>query len=346
MRLNGGIGRLMRVTKDLATARAVQTRRSVAIGNFDGVHRGHQALIRNAAEAAGPELTPAVLTFDPHPRAFFKKDEPPFQLTLEPLKLQRLAALGVEETIILPFDAALAGTSAEAFLDEIVFGALDARLVATGADFRFGKGRVGDSAMLAAAAEKRGARYVRVEQVGDDGPADDADGAAAPYSSSAVRKALRAGEPERAAQILGDWHRIEGMVSKGDQRGRDLGFPTANLGLDGVLAPKFGVYATKATVMGGDHQGVYPAVSSLGVRPTFGENKPNFETFLLDFKGDLYGAPLSVALVTFLRPEIAYEGVEPLIAQMRQDVEDARAALARAEDAPRPWEEEAGAEQA
>lgn len=323
----------MRVTRGLTGVEAAEVPRAVAIGNFDGVHRGHQALIARAGEAArrrAENCRLTVLTFEPHPRAFFQKDQPPFRLTLEPLKLRRLAAIGVAETVVLPFDLELASTPAEAFLDEIVFGALGARVVATGADFRFGAGRRGDAALLAEAAARRGAWFESVDPVGD-GPGGEAE----TFSSSEARKALREGAPERAARILGDWHRIEGVVEKGEQRGRDLGFPTANLSLDGLLAPSFGVYAALTEVLDGPHQGVHPAVASLGVRPTFGDSPPNFESHLLDFKGDLYGATLSVGLVRRLRPEIAFDGADALIAQMRRDADEARTALAAAD--PPPW---------
>lgn len=318
----------MRVTRGLAAAKADDAPRAVAIGNFDGVHRGHKALIEATAGAAGPGRRLTVLTFEPHPRAFFQKDQPPFRLTLEPLKLRRLAALGVEETVILPFDAEFAATSAEDFLSLVLFGALNAEVVATGADFRFGAGRAGDPAMLAEAAASQGARSVSVAPVG---------GAGDVYSSSAVRRALREGAPERAAQILGDWHRIEGAVEMGDQRGRELGFPTANQSIDGVLAPRFGIYASRAEVLDGPHRGVYDGVSSLGVRPTFAKTAPNFETYLFDFDGDLYGATLSVGLVRYLRPEIAFGGPEALVEQMRRDAAEARTALGEID--PPPWAE-------
>ena len=296
---------------------------AAAIGNFDGVHRGHQAVLartREIAQARG--LLFGAMTFEPHPRSVFRPDDPPFRLTAEPLKLRRLEALGLQRLIVARFDPRLSGLAPAGFADFLATE-LNCRAVVVGRDFRFGKGRAGDAATLADLGAERGFETTALDPVG-------AAAGEAVFSSSAVRRALREGRPEEAAAILGDWHRIEGPVERGDQRGRTLGFPTANQSLDGVLHPLFGVYATRAEVLDGPHRGVYDAVSSLGLRPTFNKTTPNFETFLLDFEGDLYGAGLSVGLVRFLRPEIAYEGVEPLIAQMRRDVEDARAALAAA----------------
>lgn len=311
---------------DAAPGAAPDRPYAVAIGNFDGVHRGHQAVIAAAREAARAEgLGLAALTFEPHPRSVFRPDDPPFRLSLEPLKRRRLAALGLDRLYIARFDAAFAALSPEAFA-AFLTRRLGARVAVAGADFRFGSKRAGDGAALTALGARFGFSTILLAPAGG----------AEPFSSSAARAALREGRPEEAARILGDWHRVEGPVIRGDQRGRELGFPTANQSLEGVLAPKFGVYAAFAEVLDGPRRARYRAAVSIGLRPTFGENAPNCESHLLDFEGDLYGASLSVALAAYLRPEIAYAGPEPLIAQIRQDVAAARGALDAAEAAP-PW---------
>lgn len=253
--------------------------RAIAIGNFDGVHRGHRAVIAaTQAVARARGLSLAVLTFEPHPRQFFRPDDPPFRLTREPLKLRRLEACGVEDAIVLPFDARLAGLEPEAFARDVLAEGLGAGHVATGVDFRFGARRAGDLAALERLGAAHGFTAEGVSPVG---------GGEGRFSSSAAREALQNADPVGAARILGDWHRIEGVVEKGDQRGRTLGFPTANLALDGVLTPSFGIYAVMAEVLDGPHAGAYPGVASLGMRPTFDKTVPNFETFLFDFAGDL-----------------------------------------------------------
>jgi riboflavin kinase/FMN adenylyltransferase len=191
--------------------------------------------------------------------------------------------------------------------------------VAVGADFRFGKGRAGDADTLRALGGRLGFGVTVAPLVSD---------AQGDFSSTAIRAALADGRPEEAARILGHWHRIEGAVRHGDKRGRGLGFPTANLWLDGLHLPRFGVYAVLVDVLTGPHRGRYEGAASLGVRPTFGGGRPNLEVYLLDFDGDLYGAELSVALVAFLRPELRFESAEALVARMHADVAEARARLA------------------
>ena len=303
---------------------------SVAIGNFDGVHRGHQAVVAAAgreAERLGARL--AVLTFAPHPRRFFQPDGEPFQLTRRPLKTRRLAALGVDRLIVQPFNAAFAAISAETFAREILGERLGARHVVVGADFRFGSKRRGDAAMLAEIGAEIGA------EAGYDVTALEPVGAGEVFSSSAIRRALRDADPVEAARILGDWHRIEGVVEQGDRRGRELGYPTANMSLDGVLTPAYGIYAVFVEVLDGPHAGLHRGVASLGLRPTFNKTTPNFEAHLFDFEGDLYGATVSVGLAAYLRPEIKFDDLAALIAQMDADSAAARAAL---DAAGAPWE--------
>lgn len=300
---------------------------ALAIGNFDGVHRGHRAVIAEATARAGAAgIAAGALTFEPHPRSVFRPGDPPFRLGGPAQKLRRLQPLGLDRVYVAAFDSRLSALTPEAFCAWLA-ETLAVRVAVFGEDFRFGAGRAGDAAAFRALGARVGLEAATVAPVGG----------AAVFSSSAAREALRDGRPEAAAEILGDWHRIDGLVEQGDQRGRTLGFPTANQSLEGVLHPRFGVYATLATVLDGPYKGVWPAVSSLGLRPTFQKTVPNFETHLFDFEGDLYGTEMSVALVSFLRPEVAYEGVDPLIAQMRRDAEDARAALAAAAAAGPPW---------
>jgi riboflavin kinase/FMN adenylyltransferase len=295
---------------------------AVAIGNFDGVHLGHQSVLALARAAAAELVAPfGVITFEPHPRAFFAPDAPPFRLMTAASRARRLARLGVEVLYELPFDAALAGLPPEAFVRDVLAGGLGIGHLVAGADFCFGKGRSGDVETLRALAPRFGFGVSVAPLVSDD---------QGRHSSSAIRKALSEGRPEEAARILGHWHRIEGAVRHGDKRGAGLGFPTANLGLEGLHLPRFGVYAVLVDVLTGPHRGRYQGAASLGVRPTFGGDLPNLEVHLLDFDADLYGAELSVALVAFLRPEEKFDDIPSLVARMQRDVAEVRERLARA----------------
>jgi len=292
---------------------------SVAIGNFDGVHLGHQAVIglaRDAGLAADAPL--GVVTFEPHPRQFFAPDAPPFRLMNAASRAHRLEKIGVSQLYELPFDAGLAGLDAETFAIGVLGRGLGVRQVVVGADFRFGKGRRGTAADLQVMGAAAGFAVTVADLVADAG---------AEVSSTSIRAALTDGRPRDAARMLGHWHRIEGEVIHGEKRGRMLGFPTANMALTGLHLPKFGVYAVKVDILTGPHSGTYNGAASLGVRPMFGQNLPNLETFLLDFTGDLYGQQLSVALVDFLRPELRFDGVPALVTQMNADCWRARELL-------------------
>lgn len=293
---------------------------SAAIGNFDGVHRGHMAVIDLARRTGAPL---GIVTFEPHPRAFFAPEAAPFRLTSAETRAARLERLGVDCLFELPFDAALAGLSARAFAEEILAGQLGLSHVVTGPDFRFGKGREGDVDTLRQLGAELGFDVtVAGETLCPDGSR---------VSSTAIRDALSAGDPQRVAALLGHWHRIDGPVIHGEKRGRVLGFPTANMSIDGLHPPRHGVYAVQVMVKDGPHAGAYHGAASIGVRPMFGENRANLETYLLDFKGDLYGATLSVGLIAFLRPELTFESVDALTEQMGRDVAAARVALAAAD---------------
>lgn len=293
---------------------------AVAIGNFDGVHRGHQAVLalaRAEADALGAPL--GVVTFEPHPRAFFDPACAPFRLMTADARARRLAELGVEQLYELPFDADLAAHPAEDFVREVLAEGLRVRAVVAGSDFRFGRGRAGDVGLLARMGPALGFSVVVAPLLADGGA----------VSSTAVRAALDAGDVEAAERLLGRWPRMEGVVEHGDARGRELGFPTANLRLDRLHLPRFGVYAGLAEALDGPHRGRWPAAVSIGVRPTFGgDAEPKLEAYLLDFSGDLYGTTLAVALVAWLRPELRFDGVAPLVAQMTADVEETRRRLA------------------
>jgi len=292
---------------------------SVAIGNFDGVHLGHQALIYDARTfSQGAPV--GVVTFEPHPRRFFQPDAPPFRLTPQAEKARILAAHNVDCLFNLTFDAALAGMAAEAFVRDVLVGGLGVSHIAIGADFRFGKGRAGDGALLRAMAETHGFGLSVHDLVGDE---------TGEFASSALRQMLQEGRPQDAARQLGRWHSVSGEVIQGDQRGRELGYPTANLNFGDQLVPRYGIYAAWVEVLDGAQRGRHPGVASIGERPTFGVNAPNFEVHLFDFAGDLYGARISVGLVAFLRGEEAFDSARALIRQMDEDSRQAREALAR-----------------
>ncbi len=287
---------------------------SVAMGNFDGVHRGHQAVI-DLARGAAPL---GIVTFEPHPRQFFAPGAPAFRLMNAEARANRLARLGVEHLFQLPFDATLAGLTPEGFVDQVLHDGLGIAHVVVGADFRFGKDRAGTAPDLARLCAAQGIRCTIAPLVADNGTE---------ISSTNIRRALTEGRPRDAATMLGHWHRIDGEVLHGEKRGRDLGFPTANMSVEGLHLPRLGVYAVLADILTGPHRGSYRGAASLGVRPMFGENRPNLETFLFDFKGDLYGQHLSIALVDYLRPELKFDGLPALIAQMVADCARARQIL-------------------
>ncbi|MEM6441306.1 MAG: bifunctional riboflavin kinase/FAD synthetase [Pseudomonadota bacterium] len=309
----------MRIIRSLSEVREEDRGASAAMGNFDGVHLGHASVI---ALAQREDAALGVVTFEPHPRAFFAPEGPAFRLMNDASRAHRLEKIGVERLFALPFDAALAGLEAEAFAKDVLADGLGLSQVVVGADFRFGRKRSGDAEALIRFGAQFGFEVAVAPMVSQ--------GAQGRVSSSAIREALQDGRPEAAAEMLGHRHRIDGVVRHGDKRGRDLGYPTANLLLNGLLLPKFGVYAVEFEVLTGPHAGRYGGAASLGVRPTFGVNAPNLETYVLDFEGDLYGEEVSVALVSFLRGEEQFEDAEALIAQMDADCALARERLAGA----------------
>jgi len=296
--------------------KANQKGATVALGNFDGVHRGHAAVI-DAARTLAPEAPLAVVSFDPHPRAFFQPDADPFILTPLTEKAEKVAALGVDRLHILQFDAALSSMTPEAFVQDVLVDGLGIVGVSTGIDFRFGAKRAGDTQVMQDLAERFGFETKALPEVCDE--------SGGMFSSSAAREALRDGRLDDAATILGGPHRISGSVLKGDQRGRTIGFATANLSLEGILAPAFGVYAITAALPDGR---ALKGVANIGMRPTFEKTIPILEAHLFDFSEDIYGQSLSVTLHHFLRSERKFDGIDALKAQIAEDATAARGLLA------------------
>lgn len=308
----------MRIIRDYQFVETKDRGASAAIGNFDGVHLGHQSVIRLAAEAL-PSAPLGIMTFEPHPRQYFTADAPAFRLMGSAARASRLEKLGVERLFELNFNANLAGLTPEAFARDVIVDGLGLSHVVIGADFCFGKGRAGNATTLQDFGAKMGFG-VTIAPLLEEGELV--------VSSTAIRDALSEGRPRDAAKMLGHWHRIEGPVIGGEQRGRTLGYPTANMALDGLHLPAFGVYAVLVDVLSGPHRGKYHGVASLGVRPMFGGERPNLESFVFDFTGDLYGTPLSIGLVEHLRGEETFDSLEALITQMDADSERARTILA------------------
>ena len=307
----------MRIVRDYQFAEPQDRGASAAIGNFDGVHLGHQSVIDIARNAA-PGAPLGVLTFEPHPREYFAPDAPPFRLMRREARASRLEKLGVELLYELNFNAALAGLTPREFARDVISDGLALAHVIVGADFCFGKGRSGNAGDMVRFGREMGFG-VTVAPLVERGENT--------VSSTAIRRALSDGRPRDAATMLGHWHRIEGPVIGGEQRGRKLGFPTTNMSIDGLHPPAFGVYAVLVDVLDGPHAGSYHGAASMGVRPMFGENRPNLETFIFDFSGDLYGATLSVGLVEYLRPEEKFDSLDALIEQMNADCDRAREIL-------------------
>lgn len=292
---------------------------SVAMGNFDGVHLGHLSVIDRARQSRNEGAAPlGVVTFEPHPRQVFAPDSAPFRLMNAEARANRLAKLGVAELYELPFDANLYGLSPAEFARQVLAEGLGVSHVVVGADFRFGKGRTGTAQDLATLGKDLGFAVTIAPLLSIDGTE---------ISSTAIRQALAEGRPRAAAAMLGHWHRIDGEVIHGEKRGRQLGYPTANMSVAGLHLPRLGVYAVKADVLTGPQAGAYMGAASLGVRPMFGVNQPNLETFLFDFTGDLYGQHLSIGFVDYLRPEMKFDGLPALITQMEADCTKAREIL-------------------
>ena len=289
----------------------------IALGNFDGFHAGHQAVVGRAVRHAQDEGRPAIVaTFDPHPVRFFRPDAPPFRLTTLDQRQELFAAAGADAMLVLPFDAALAGTTAQDFITGLLLDRYGAAGVVTGADFVFGKGRGGDVVTLADHARRLG---FFTEMVA---PVDDADEV---ISSSRIREALQAGDCAAATRLLTRPFTVRNIVQHGDKNGRLLGFPTANLEMGQYLRPRYGIYAVTGRLPDGR---ILKGAANLGIRPSFDPPKELLEPHFFDFAEDLYGQEIDVAFHAFIRPEAKYDGMDALMAQIAADCERAKALLA------------------
>ena len=290
----------------------------MALGNFDGFHLGHQAVVGRAVDRARAEGRPAVVgTFDPHPQRYFRPDSEWFRLTTMDQRARLFAEAGADATLVFPFDAALAALSARAFAEERLAGLLGVGGVVTGGDFTFGRHRTGDVAMLAELGREFGFSAETVAPVVRNGET---------VSSTRIREHLRAGRPREAAALLTRPFAIEGTVQRGDRVGRTLGYPTANLSLANYLRPAYGIYTVRGRLA---DSRVLGGVASLGVRPSFEPPVELLEPYFFDFSEDLYGQTIEVSLIDYLRPEAKFDSLDALKAQMDRDAAEARAALAR-----------------
>ncbi|MES2493039.1 MAG: bifunctional riboflavin kinase/FAD synthetase [Pseudomonadota bacterium] len=289
----------------------------IALGNFDGFHLGHQAVVGEAIRWAREEGRPAIVaTFDPHPMRLFVPDAPPFRLTTLDQRLDLFGAAGADAMLVIHFDTAVAGMTAPEWIEQTLAHHLGAAGVVTGEDFTFGKCRSGSPALLA---ELGGPFGIRARAVG---AVNDADG---PVSSSRIRAALHEGDCAGATRLLTRPFTIRGVVQHGDKLGRTIGFPTANLPLGQYLRPRYGIYAVKGRLPDGQ---VLKGAANLGIRPTFDPPKELLEPYFFDFSGDLYAQQINVEFHAYIRPETKFDGVEALVAQMHRDCDEARALLA------------------
>jgi riboflavin kinase / FMN adenylyltransferase len=321
------------IIRDTTPTAAIPRGAVVAMGNFDGVHLGHRAVIEAALQMARIHGRPALaVTFEPHPRSFFSPNTPQFRLTDEAAKLRLLAGTGLAGAVVMAFDKARAGTTAQDFIHHDLIERLGISGIAVGYDFHFGKGRVGSPSLLVSEAPRLGIEVDVQPHV---------DIAERPVSSSAIRMALAEGQIDEATAMLGGPWFASGEVIHGEKRGRDLGYPTANLRLDKNCGLKHGIYAVRVGRGQRNHQGKHrgkdqarlDGVASFGRRPTFDNGAPLLEVFLFDFNGDLYGAELDVAFIGFIREELKFDSVEALVRQMDDDSARARALLAAAPEA-------------
>ncbi len=290
---------------------------SVALGNFDGMHPGHHAVL-SAARAAGHGSF-AVATFEPPPRAYFRPNDPPFRIFRPERRNGVLLAAGASHVYELPFNGEMAAMTDETFVRQVLVDGLGVSHLSVGFDFRFGRGRMGHAQRLSSLGRALGFGVTIVEEVTGHG---------AKASSTAIRQALMAGEPDLAAEMLGGPWTADGIVESGERNGRNLGFPTANLQLGALVHPKHGVYAVRARIEG--EADWRPGVANFGRTPTTGLRDPLLETHIFDFSGDIYGRWLEVQLIAWLRPELTFASVDAMVAQMHKDAEAARVILATA----------------
>lgn len=289
----------------------------IALGNFDGFHLGHQAVAKEAIDWARSEGRPAIIaTFDPHPVRFFRPDVPPFRLTTLEQRQELYLAAGATAMLVFHFDGELAGTNAEDFITQVLLDRLGAHGVVSGEDFTFGQGAKGNVALLQGFGADHGLASRTVGAVIDDGRA---------ISSSRVREALREGDPEEAARLLTRPFAVRGVVQHGDKRGREIGYPTANLTLETYLRPKYGIYAVTGRILATGQE--LKGAANVGMRPQFEPPKELLEPYFFDFSGDLYGQEIEVAFHHFLRGEAKFDTLDALTEQMAADCDEARRLL-------------------
>ena len=297
---------------------------AAVLGNFDGVHRGHQAVFARTREIARNAGVPLVaVTFEPHPRSYFRPQDPPFRLTPFRNKAHHIEKLGVDLLLVLHFDESMHHMTAEAFVREVLIGGLGVSHVVVGYDFVFGHNRTGDTTFLAAMGAQCGFSVTVVEPV-----CSERNGI---YSSTLIRDHLRAGRPAEAAVLLGRPFEFEGRVGHGNAMGRDLGYPTANLSFGEYLRPAYGIYAVRVGIELPDRLTWHDGVASFGIRPTIGaDEEPVLEAYIFDFSGDLYELHLRIQLIDYIRPELKFDGLDALTAQIEDDCRVARGILAAA----------------
>lgn len=310
----------MQIIEQLETISDGQRGAAIALGNFDGIHLGHQAVIgeaRDNAKTAG--VASGVMTFSPHPRRFFDPQGQLFELTPAHAKSRHLASMGIDLLFLMPFDAAMAAMPAEQFVSDILVNGAGVSHVITGYDFVFGQGRKGDVALLKQMGEANGFAVSIVSAV--KGKTD------IPYSSTVIRDHLRKGRPGEAAALLGRHWEVEGIVQTGEQRGRQIGFPTANVDPGNYVMPALGVYAVRVGIVDGETTDWRDGVVNVGRRPTFDGEGITVEAHLFDFDDNLYGKVLRVAFIDSLRPELKFDGIEAIRAQIEKDCAQARSVL-------------------
>ena len=284
---------------------------SVAIGNFDGMHLGHQSVIETARKTRDKSSV-GVVTFEPHPRQYFQKDKPIFRLMKSETRKRFLKSLGIDALFELPFDYSLANLSPEDFIETILLEKLNVKNVVVGPDFRFGKNREGSVNLLKSYQEKKKLDLHIANPLMIEGKV---------ASSSEIRKKLTEGSIVDVTKMLSRYYEIDGIVEKGFQRGRNLGFPTINVGLKNTIVPKHGVYAVLIKILSHNKERALKGAASIGSRPTYGDYEPNVEVFIFDFDENLYGEHVSISLVEFIRPELKFNSEDELISQMKEDCE-------------------------
>ena len=282
---------------------------SVAMGNFDGLHLGHRSVIE-LAKPINPLSKFGVLTFEPHPREFFSPKQESFRLMTQDAKQMTLEKLGLDVLLEVPFTREMSELEPSVFIKKVLLEYFKLEHVVIGEDFKFGYQRKGDARLLKILGNSFGIKVTIAPLIKSN---------KIEISSTAIREALKNGDPRKASKMLGDWYSIVGTVIEGDKRGRNLGYPTINLGLSGLHLPKFGVYSAIVKILTGSHEGSYSSVVSIGERPTYGTNHPNLEAHLFNFSDDIYGEKIAVSLISFQRPEIAFKSSAELILQMNAD---------------------------